>query len=100
MHEHYESWNDTHIHVTKHDVKISIDGNLLDPVKRNSWMLRIISFSTTNVTIARDGFFFFIRHAILDFDEFCKIEVRHTLKRKKSFFVFSFQTVSHCVIIS
>lgn len=32
-------------------------------------MLRIISFSTTNVTIARDGFFFFIRHAILDFGE-------------------------------
>jgi len=33
-------------------------------------------------------------------NEFCKIEVRHTLKRKKSFFVFSFQKVSHCVIIS
>lgn len=69
VHEQNESRNDTHIHVTKHDVKISIDGNLLDPVKWNSWMLRIISFSTTNVTIARDGFFFFIRHAILDFGE-------------------------------
>ena len=31
---------------------------------------------------------------------FCKIEVRHTLKRKKSFFVFPFQTVSYCILRS
>ena len=30
--------------------------------------------------------------------EFCKIEVRHTLKRKNCFLIFSFQTVSYCVI--
>jgi len=32
--------------------------------------------------------------------EFCKIEVRHTLKRKKSLLVFSFQTVCSFVISS
>jgi hypothetical protein len=32
------------------------------------------------------------------FNEFCKIEVRHTLKRKNCFLIFSFQTVGYCVI--
>ncbi len=33
-------------------------------------------------------------------DDFCKIEVRHTLERKNFLLIFSFQTVRCCIIDS